>query len=169
MSQVFFFLFPPIVYCPYLYCGGCDGFPRPKPPLWNNKKNISLFNTLSINTIEKLNNFQHLHFILKTIFSWMHFAACFMCQVFAIDKYQWSKGLIMLVLFVCLMVLNGTFNNISVMSWRPVLLVEENGGPRENHQPVTNHWQTLSHKVVRLALIEICTHNISDDRHWLRR
>ena len=36
-------------------------------------------------------------------------------------------------LFVCLMVFNATFNNISVISWRSVLLVEETGGPGENH------------------------------------
>ena len=73
------------------------------------------------------------------------------------------------VLFVCLMVLNTTFNNISVISWRSVLLVEETGGPRENHQPVTSQWQTLSYNVVHLALIEIQTHNISGDRHRLHR
>jgi hypothetical protein len=33
-------------------------------------------------------------------------------------------------------VLNTTFNNISVISWRSVLLVEET---RENHRPVTSH------------------------------
>jgi len=43
-------------------------------------------------------------------------------------------------------VLNATFNNISVISWRSVLLVEETGGPRENHRPAASHWQTLSHK-----------------------
>jgi hypothetical protein len=31
-------------------------------------------------------------------------------------------------LFNCLMVFNATFNNISVISWRSVLLVEETGG-----------------------------------------
>ena len=37
------------------------------------------------------------------------------------------------------MVFNATFNNISVISWRPVLLVEETGVPGENHRPaVTN-------------------------------
>jgi hypothetical protein len=30
------------------------------------------------------------------------------------------------------MVLNATFNNISVISWQSVLLVEETGVPREN-------------------------------------
>jgi hypothetical protein len=37
------------------------------------------------------------------------------------------------------MVFNATFNNISVISWWPVLLVEETGGPGENHLiPVSN-------------------------------
>ena len=42
-------------------------------------------------------------------------------------------------LFVCLMVFNATFNNISVISWRSVLLMEETGGPGENHRPVVSH------------------------------
>ena len=67
---------------------------------------------------------------------------------------------------VCLMLFNATFNNISVtcISWRSVLLVEETGGPGENHRPVASHWQTLSHNVVHLALVEIRTYNISGDR-----
>jgi len=43
------------------------------------------------------------------------------------------------------MVFNATFNNISVISWRSVLLEEETG---ENHRPAASHWQTLSHSVV---------------------
>jgi hypothetical protein len=46
------------------------------------------------------------------------------------------------------MVFNATFHNISVISWRSVLLVEETGIPKENHRPVTSHWQTLSLNVV---------------------
>jgi hypothetical protein len=45
------------------------------------------------------------------------------------------------------MVFNATFNNISVISWRSVLLVEETGVPGENHRPVASHRQTLSHNL----------------------
>jgi hypothetical protein len=42
------------------------------------------------------------------------------------------------------MVFNATFNNISIISWQSVLLVEETRVPGENHC----HGQTLSHNVV---------------------
>ena len=46
------------------------------------------------------------------------------------------------------MVFNTTFNNISVISWHPVLLVEETAVPGEIHWPVASHWQTLLHNAV---------------------
>ena len=46
------------------------------------------------------------------------------------------------------MVFNATFNNISIVSWRSVLLVEETGVPGENHRPIASHWQTLPHNYV---------------------
>ena len=62
---------------------------------------------------------------------------------------------------------NATFNNISVISLRSVLLVEESGVLGENHRPVESHWRTLSHNVVsstsRLSWVR--THNVSGDRH----
>jgi hypothetical protein len=45
-------------------------------------------------------------------------------------------------------VFNATCNNISAISWRSVLLVEETGVPEENHRPAASHWQTFSHNVV---------------------
>ena len=45
------------------------------------------------------------------------------------------------------MVFNTTFNNMSVISWRSVLLVKETGVPGENHRPIASHLQTLSHNV----------------------
>ena len=69
---------------------------------------------------------------------------------------------------ICLMVVNATFSNISVISCRSDVLVEETGGPGENHRPVVSHRQTLSHNVVHLALIEIRTHNIIGEMHWLQ-
>ena len=46
------------------------------------------------------------------------------------------------------MVISVTFNNISVISWRSILLVEEIGVLGENHQPIASHKQTESHNVV---------------------
>jgi ABC-type sulfate transport system permease component len=70
-----------------------------------------------------------------------------------------TEILLFVCLFVCLMVNNAIFTNISDMSWQLVFLVVES----EGH--VASHWQTLSHNVVHLYLIEIRTHNISGDRH----
>jgi hypothetical protein len=63
------------------------------------------------------------------------------------------------------MVFNATFNNISVISWPSVLLVEETGGPKQNPDLSQVTDKLLSHSVVHLAVIEIRTHNISGDRH----
>ena len=47
------------------------------------------------------------------------------------------------------LVLNTTFNNISVIRWRSVLLVEETEVPgKKTHRPSARHRQTLSHYVV---------------------
>jgi len=61
-------------------------------------------------------------------------------QLGKVEKYQKGKlGTVAVRLFVCLMVFNTTFNNISIISWRSVLLMEETGGPGENHRSVASH------------------------------
>ena len=74
--------------------------------------------------------------------------------------------LIFFILFICcgiwFMVPNATFNIISVISWRSVLLVEETGG---YHRPFASHWQTLLHYMVSSThrLCGIQTYNVSSD------
>jgi hypothetical protein len=59
------------------------------------------------------------------------------------------------------MVFNATFNNISVISWLSVLLVEE------KQRPAVSHWQTLSHNNVSSTrrLSGIRTHNVIGDTY----
>jgi len=70
------------------------------------------------------------------------------------------------------MVLNATFNKISYISWRSVLLMQEIGVTGENYRSATSQWQTLSHNVVSSTPSherDSNSPNISGDRHWLHR
>ena len=80
-------------------------------------------------------------------------------------KYSFRELLIAKWVWFRFMVFNATFNNISVVSWQTVLLVEETGVPGENHR------QTLSNNAVSSTprLIGNRTHNVSSDRNWLHR
>ena len=60
------------------------------------------------------------------------------------------------------MMYDATFNNVSAISWWPVLLMEEI--PGENHRPVASHRQSLTHNAVSSIIhymhvvdIEKCT------------
>ena len=44
-----------------------------------------------------------------------------------------------IIMMLGVMVFNATFNNISVISWMSVLLLEESGIPGENHRPAASH------------------------------
>jgi hypothetical protein len=51
-------------------------------------------------------------------------------------------------------VFNATFNNICVISWQSVLLVEESEVHGEHHRPATSHLQTLSHYAMKQIACE---------------
>jgi hypothetical protein len=70
------------------------------------------------------------HFFLRNI--WV---ICFPYEIFAL-LFSYRS-------IFRFMVFNATFNNIAVISWRSVLLVEETDVPGENHRPVASYWQTL--------------------------
>ena len=53
------------------------------------------------------------------------------------------------------MVIKATFNNISVISWQSVLLVDKTGVPRENHRPAASHLQIISHNFVSSRSVHI--------------
>jgi hypothetical protein len=68
---------------------------------------------------------------------------------------------------VMVMMFNTTFNNISVISWRSVLLVEETGIPWENHWSAVSHWQTLSHNVVSSTpVLLVAKTRLHSENHW---
>jgi hypothetical protein len=60
------------------------------------------------------------------------------CKNTFIDKTK-HKYVVMKRVIVRAMMFNGTFNNISVISWLSVLLVEETGVSGENHRPAASH------------------------------
>jgi len=58
----------------------------------------------------------------------------------------------LLSLIMSFMVFNDIFNNITVISWWSVLLVQETRVPGETHWLAASHWQTLSNNVVSSTL-----------------
>ncbi len=91
------------------------------------------------------------HYFYGVFYSYIGYPMAYLSVIISIwmtvgvtvDRYilvcwiRYSK--VCLLANVCLMVLNATFNNISIISWRSVLLMEETGGPGENHQPVSGY------------------------------
>jgi hypothetical protein len=53
--------------------------------------------------------------------------------------------------YLRVLVLNATFNNISIILWLSVLLMDLTEVSGENYWSLISHWQTLSHNVVSSA------------------
>ena len=87
-------------------------------------------------------DFQSFYFLSRIIPAYniiiygMNYHSDMQLQVFTNDWFDWF------------LVFNATFSNISAISGRPVLVVEEAGVPRENHRPWANNWSTLSFAAV---------------------
>jgi hypothetical protein len=70
---------------------------------------------------------------------------------FFVVWYRYHKGFGFVSLCFNNTVFTAAVNNISAISRRSVLLVEETGVPGANHLPVASYWHTLSHDVVSNA------------------
>ena len=71
--------------------------------------------------------------------------------------------LVVIMVMISVVVFNATFNNISVISWWSIVLVEETRVPGENHRFAASRRQTLSHTDVSSTsrLSGIRSHSVS--------
>jgi hypothetical protein len=90
----------------------------------------------------------HVCFSFFLIISSYFTVSIFYCQKFGHQQQCSIKRIIDFILFYCI-VLNATFNNNSVISWRSVLFVEETG---ENRRPVESHFKTYHIMLYRVHL-----------------
>ena len=112
-------------------------FPPPKNPDRNDITKILLkvvLNTITLTHYQDtIRNLYDKTFGYEMLWIRLHIALLF------------NKAWIWMIWFslVRFMVFNATFNNISVISWQSVLLVEETRVPWENHRPIGNQWRTI--------------------------
>ena len=86
--------------------------------------------------------------------SWNHYKCIFLLFI------DWLIYLLRSGYGVC----NETLNNILVISWQSVLLVEEIRVPGENDRSAASNWQTSSHNVISSTPRDEWDYNLSGDR-----
>jgi hypothetical protein len=79
-----------------------------------------------------------------SFYTWGLFTSSFLFVRLDIVPEWICHWVAMIGVMVKVMIFNAIFNNISEISWRSDLLVDETGIPKENHRPATSYWQTWS-------------------------
>jgi hypothetical protein len=80
---------------------------------------------------------------LSPLMLWVRILLRERCTTLCDKVCQFWPNILALIGF---MVFNATFNNISVISLRSALSLEEIEVPGKKHRPAASHWQTVQHK-----------------------
>jgi hypothetical protein len=112
--------------------------------------------------IYKINEQEYLFFLKLSICVFIYYFVCLLWRNIKIFHRNLCVLKYIILMFILMVMV---FNDISVIWWRSVLLVEET---RENHRPDATHWQTLSHNVVSSTprMGGNRTRNVRGGGHW---
>ena len=103
------------------------------------------FSWISYTTLFKISRYQRPFLAGKS--TWYCPLLRYLPSKFLINLCWHLRDLLGLV-SIRVVVFGATFNNISIILWWSVLLVEERGAPGETRWPAICHWQSWSHNVV---------------------